>query len=233
MPLLALIARLHRRPARRALRDPGGRRTRSARSGRSCCWRPIRCSARCCFALQGRAVWRRFNTTLAEGAMPHREVIDGVLIVFGGAFLITPGFLTDIVGCCCSFPPTRALVRRSWSRRLGRRVAVVGGHRAAPAPGRGRDFDVEGTATEYEPPPAAGSSGERPARSRSRSSTRPTRSTGPPAPARRSCSRGARRRSLAEGPAIRAAGEGWHAELRGRAGARRRAGRRAAPSSAA
>src|SRR5215212_2993193 len=40
---------------------------------------------------QGRAVWRRFNETLAGGRMPHREVLDGVLEIFGGAFLITPG----------------------------------------------------------------------------------------------------------------------------------------------
>ena len=47
---------------------------------------------------QGRAVWRRFNEALAAGRMPHREVQDGVAVIFGGAFLITPGFLTDIVG---------------------------------------------------------------------------------------------------------------------------------------
>lgn len=91
---------------------------------------------------QGRAVWARFNTTLAEGKMPHREVIDGVLVIFGGAFLITPGFLTDIVGLTLLIPPTRAVVRRLVVRRLGRRVAV-----GSTRP-RGRS-DVEGTASEY------------------------------------------------------------------------------------
>jgi UPF0716 protein FxsA len=92
---------------------------------------------------QGRAVWARFNTTLAEGKMPHREVMDGVLVIFGGAFLITPGFLTDIVGLTLLIPPTRAVVRRLVVRRLGRRVAV-GSTRPS-----GR-FDVEGTASEYD-----------------------------------------------------------------------------------
>jgi UPF0716 protein FxsA len=92
---------------------------------------------------QGRAVWARFNTTLAEGKMPHREVMDGVLVIFGGAFLITPGFLTDIVGLTLLIPPTRAVVRRLVVRRLGRRVAV-----GSTRP-RGR-FDVEGTASEYD-----------------------------------------------------------------------------------
>ena len=57
---------------------------------------------------QGRTAWRRFNEALAAGRVPAREVLDGVLVVFGGAFLITPGFLTDIVGIvlCCR-PPAR------------------------------------------------------------------------------------------------------------------------------
>jgi UPF0716 protein FxsA len=87
---------------------------------------------------QGRAVWRRFNEALAAGRMPHREVMDGVLVIFGGAFLITPGFLTDIVGLVLLLPPTRSLVRAYVVRRLGRRVQVG---------------VVDGTATEHEAPP--------------------------------------------------------------------------------
>lgn len=100
---------------------------------------------------QGRAVWRRFTTAVQEGRMPHREVLDGVLVIFGGAFLITPGFLTDIVGLLCLLPPTRALLRRAIVRRLGRRVVMVTPRGRSPADGRG--YDVEGSATEYEPPP--------------------------------------------------------------------------------
>lgn len=96
---------------------------------------------------QGRSVWRRFNTALAEGKMPHREVIDGVLVVFGGAFLITPGFITDVVGLLLLVPPTRAVIRRLMVSRLGRRIAV-----GATRRGRMR-YDVEGTAREDPSPP--------------------------------------------------------------------------------
>jgi UPF0716 protein FxsA len=99
---------------------------------------------------QGRTVWRRFNETLAAGGMPHREVVDGVLVIFGGALLITPGFLTDVVGLLLLLPPTRAGIRRLVVRRLGRRVAVGVVERHSPP---GREYDVEGTAREYEPPP--------------------------------------------------------------------------------
>jgi UPF0716 protein FxsA len=96
---------------------------------------------------QGRAVWRRFNEAMSAGRMPHREVVDGVLVIFGGALLITPGFLTDVLGLILLVPPTRALVRRITMRRLGRRIAV---EVAGAPPRRPRDFDVEGTATEYD-----------------------------------------------------------------------------------
>jgi UPF0716 protein FxsA len=96
---------------------------------------------------QGRTVWRRFNEAIAAGRVPHREVVDGVLVIFGGALLITPGFVTDVVGLLLLVPPTRALVRRLTMRRLGRRIATE-----VARPPRGPSFDVEGTATEYEAP---------------------------------------------------------------------------------
>ena len=50
---------------------------------------------------QGRAAWRRFNEALALGRVPAREVFDGAMIILGGAFLITPGFITDASACSC------------------------------------------------------------------------------------------------------------------------------------
>src|SRR5919112_4406006 len=71
---------------------------------------------------QGRAVWRRFQATMQAGRMPHREVQDGVLVIFGGALLITPGFLTDVLGLLLLIPPTRAVVRRFAMKALTRRA---------------------------------------------------------------------------------------------------------------
>jgi UPF0716 protein FxsA len=93
---------------------------------------------------QGRIVWRRFNEALRAGAIPHREILDGVLVIFGGAFLITPGFITDILGFILLIPPTRALVRRVLQRSLQRRTTFTVSRPAG--------FDVEGTATERDDP---------------------------------------------------------------------------------
>jgi UPF0716 protein FxsA len=103
---------------------------------------------------QGRAVWRRFQETMQAGRIPHREVFDGALVIFGGAFLITPGFLTDIVGVFLLLPPTRSLVRRWLVRRGGRMFGIsVGGGRAGRVPPQGPDgYDVEGTAYETDQP---------------------------------------------------------------------------------
>jgi UPF0716 protein FxsA len=84
---------------------------------------------------QGRRAWLRFQEALAEGRIPHREVMDGVLIIVGGAFLLAPGFLTDIVGLILLIPPSRSLVRRALTRVLiARRFRVV--RMASGWPGR-------------------------------------------------------------------------------------------------
>ena len=100
---------------------------------------------------QGRAAWRRFQAAVAEGRTPAREVLDGVLVIFGGAFLLTPGFVTDVVGVVLLMPPTRALVRRGLVRRLLPRVVVTAAGRARPRRGTAPPgAEVEGTAVEIE-----------------------------------------------------------------------------------
>jgi UPF0716 protein FxsA len=96
---------------------------------------------------QGRAAWRRFGEALERGRPPAREVLDGVLIIFGGALLLTPGFATDVVGLLLLLPPTRAVARRLLVRRFAGRMIVA----ATASRPRHRDFDVEGQATEIDP----------------------------------------------------------------------------------
>jgi len=96
---------------------------------------------------QGRSAWRRFNEAVYGGRIPTREVLDGALVIFGGALLLTPGFITDILGAVLLVPPTRALVRRLLVHRFAGRIIV-----AAPGRRRSSGFDVDGTATDVDPP---------------------------------------------------------------------------------
>ena len=106
---------------------------------------------------QGRAVWRRFNAALQAGRVPAREVADGVMVIFGGALLLTPGFLTDVLGLLFLLPPTRAAIRSVFLRQAMRRITVTmaAGARTPRSGGR-RDDDVEGTAADAPSRPGLG-----------------------------------------------------------------------------
>jgi UPF0716 protein FxsA len=123
---------------------------------------------------QGRSTWRSFNLAMKEGRVPGREILDGAMIIFGGALLLSPGFITDVLGIALLLPPARAgirrLVRRAAARtptgrpvffiyeRFGRRGPRPAEGPATPPPGSPstgsppprprRDYDVEGTARE-------------------------------------------------------------------------------------
>lgn len=68
---------------------------------------------------QGLATWRSLQATMASGRMPTKEATDGALILFGGALLMTPGFVTDAFGLVLLLPPTRALVKSSFRKLFG------------------------------------------------------------------------------------------------------------------
>ncbi|MDD2723240.1 MAG: FxsA family protein [Methylovulum sp.] len=56
---------------------------------------------------QGLATFQRFQVSLAQGEVPAYEMIEGPIILLGGALLLTPGFLTDILGIACLIPSLR------------------------------------------------------------------------------------------------------------------------------
>ena len=102
---------------------------------------------------QGRSAWRRFNLALAEKSFPGKEVADGLMITFGGALLLTPGFITDIFGLALLLPPTRAVIQRVFFALVGSRfklVGTVGSFGYSQVRNRGsratRSSDIDGTA---------------------------------------------------------------------------------------
>jgi UPF0716 protein FxsA len=71
---------------------------------------------------QGLEVWGRVRATLARGEMPSTELVDGFLVLLAGALLLSPGFLTDVVGVVLLVPPARAGIRRFATWQFGRFV---------------------------------------------------------------------------------------------------------------
>ena len=109
---------------------------------------------------QGTAAWSRLQAALAAGRLPTDEISDGALIMFGGALLLTPGFVTDILGFLLLFPPTRAAVktmgRRSLRHRIQKRTGTTGIYDA-------RVIKVERSSTGSERPADPAPSEARPA----------------------------------------------------------------------
>ena len=60
---------------------------------------------------QGLTALRRLQRSVAEANFPGDEIFDGFLILMGGLLLLTPGFLTDLVGFAALLPGTRGILK--------------------------------------------------------------------------------------------------------------------------
>jgi UPF0716 protein FxsA len=74
---------------------------------------------------EGIGVLRRVQSAIDQGQAPHKEVVDGFLLLVAGVLLMVPGFLTDIPGLLLLLPPVRALVRASVVRSFKQRTSFV------------------------------------------------------------------------------------------------------------
>ncbi len=72
---------------------------------------------------QGAAVIRGIRTELSVGRPPSGRMLDGLLILIGGALLLLPGLLTDAAGLVLLLPFTRRRFRAALSRRFEKMVA--------------------------------------------------------------------------------------------------------------
>jgi UPF0716 protein FxsA len=108
--------------------------------------------------IEGARTWRQFRQALEQGRWPGDEVAQGALVLVGGALLLTPGFLTDVVGFLFLLPPTRVVTAR-WLRRFvtvaGFRPFVMGSGAARAARGtRDRSGARTEGAADGPPPPS-------------------------------------------------------------------------------
>lgn len=69
---------------------------------------------------QGLETMNRMSAEMSRGEPPVEPLIDGVFIVVAGAFLLTPGVLTDAVGLLLLIPPIRRVIRRWGYQQLMR-----------------------------------------------------------------------------------------------------------------
>ena len=72
--------------------------------------------------MAGLSVLFKIQENLRQGIFPRDELFDGVLILIGGAFLLTPGLLTDALGFFLLLPLGRSAVKRWLQEILKRRI---------------------------------------------------------------------------------------------------------------
>jgi UPF0716 protein FxsA len=88
---------------------------------------------------EGRRAWRALRTAFGTGRVPSGELADAALVLVGGTLLLTPGFVTDVMGFLLILPVSRPLARRGLGWLVARRAAVTvrrfGAGTAAGRPG--------------------------------------------------------------------------------------------------
>jgi len=68
---------------------------------------------------EGMAVLGRLQDQVSQGEVPGNAILDGLFILVGGVFLVTPGLITDALGFTLLIPFTRAPIKNYLRRKLG------------------------------------------------------------------------------------------------------------------
>jgi UPF0716 protein FxsA len=78
--------------------------------------------------VQGLRTLQQIRHELSMGMIPGESLLDGALILVGGVLLLTPGFLSDVVGLILLLPPMRLLVKpllKVWLQRQMQRGRFI------------------------------------------------------------------------------------------------------------
>lgn len=74
---------------------------------------------------EGRRAWEALRSALGTGRLPGGELADAALVLVGGTLLLTPGFVTDVIGFFLILPLTRPLARRALGWVIARRAGSL------------------------------------------------------------------------------------------------------------
>lgn len=89
---------------------------------------------------EGVATFARAQERMARGEVPSGELLTGAALIFGGALLMAPGFLSDALGFMCLIPDARRLLGKMLGK-LGMRFQGVHVQGGAYRPRQGSDAD--------------------------------------------------------------------------------------------
>jgi len=96
---------------------------------------------------QGIQVLSRIRRQMQSGQLPADPIFDGAIILVAGAFLMTPGILTDTLGCLFLIPATRRIIKKVIWVRVQRMIQngqiITGSYQGQPyRPPREEDVTI-------------------------------------------------------------------------------------------
>ncbi len=71
---------------------------------------------------EGLQTIRLAKLQLEQGQIPSGIILDGLCILVGGIFLLTPGFMTDLLGFLLLFPKTRTIAKGILQKMFNRMI---------------------------------------------------------------------------------------------------------------
>ena len=102
---------------------------------------------------EGGRAWAALRSAINSGHMPAKELADGALILIGGTLMLSPGFVTDLLGIVLILPFTRPIARRALTGVVTRRLMGAGAAAYMP-----RTSPVSGPGNQQRPHPDPGGS---------------------------------------------------------------------------
>ena len=104
--------------------------------------------------LEGFATLTRVQDKLNRGEIPETELLEGIMLIFGGALLLTPGFFTDFIGFVCLLPGLRRPLAARIINSAGFRTFHAGGSQFSAGYRSDQSANAQGSQTidgEFEP----------------------------------------------------------------------------------
>ena len=98
--------------------------------------------------IQGVSLIREIQSLMGVGALPARQLVEGVMLAIAGALLLTPGYFTDFLGFCLLVPMVRDIIYNELKKRVSVRAGfgtINGGNDFYTGP----DGDRPGRASDH------------------------------------------------------------------------------------
>lgn len=95
--------------------------------------------------MQGFMVLQKIKASLDQGLLPSSELIDGMMILAGGIVLLTPGFISDVIGLFLLIPVTRSMIKILIQKRMEamlKKGGIVQAHDRVNSRKRYDDIDI-------------------------------------------------------------------------------------------